>query len=127
MLTDELTEYAKFDIELHFERGLMRLGSECQSFKSVKQPGPEDWWCRLESDEFSRPAWEEPGILVAAGDLIQAIEEDRECRGTGHDGRAGIEAIMAIYESQRRGHEKVYFPFDEPRRMVDVMRDEGHF
>ena len=32
---------------------------------------------------------------------------------------------MAIYESQRRGHEKVPFPFDEDRRMLDVLRDQG--
>ena len=126
VLADELTEYAKFDIELHFERGLLRLGSQYESFGSIKRPsGTEDWWYTLKPDAFPELSWEDPGILVAAKDLVGAIEEDRECRGTGHDGRAGIEAIMAIYESQRRGNEKVYFPFEEPRRMVDVLREEG--
>ena len=45
--------------------------------------------------------WEDTTTLRAAQDLIDCIENDSQPRCTGHDGRAAIEVIMAIYESER--------------------------
>lgn len=125
VVSEELTEYARFEIELHFEKGMMRLGPDSLAFESRRAPTKETWWYRLHDREFPASVWEAPAILVGARDLIGAIEEDRECRCNGLDGRAAIEIIMAIYESQRRGHEKVHFPFDNPKRMLDVLREDG--
>jgi len=126
-VSEERTEYARFEIELHFERGMLRLGRSGEAFESRRAPTQETWWHRLYECEFPAPAWDEPAILVAAKDLVGAIEEGRECRSTGHDGRAAIEIIMAIYESERRGNAKVHFPFRNPRRMLDVMREDRHY
>jgi len=124
-ISGELTEYARFEIELHFERGVLRLGLDNVAFESRRAPTQETWWYRLYETEFPEQPWDEQPILVGARDLVGAIEEDRECRCNGHDGRAAIEMISAIYESERRGNEKVHFPFDQPRRMLDVMREDG--
>ncbi|HTK77193.1 MAG TPA: hypothetical protein VL371_18140, partial [Gemmataceae bacterium] len=41
------------------------------------------------------------GNLWIAQDLIRAIEEDRQPRGSIYDGRAALEMILAVYESHR--------------------------
>ena len=124
-ISGEMTDYARFEIELHFERGVLRLGRDNFAFESRRAPTKETWWEWLYPADLPEPAWSEPPILVGARDLAQAIEQNRECRSTGHDGRAAIEMIMAIYESERRGHEKIHFPFADGRRMLDVMRENG--
>jgi hypothetical protein len=41
------------------------------------------------------------GNVWIAQDLIDSIERDRQPKGSVYDGRAALEMIMAIYESQR--------------------------
>ena len=41
------------------------------------------------------------GNLWIARDLIEAIEKDRQPRGSMYDGRAALEMILAVYESHR--------------------------
>jgi hypothetical protein len=36
-----------------------------------------------------------------ARDLLEAIEKDRQPRGSMYDGRAALEMILAVYESHR--------------------------
>ena len=43
-------------------------------------------------------------------DLVDCIEQDRESISSGRQGRAALEMIMAVYESQRRGLARVDFP-----------------
>ena len=38
-----------------------------------------------------------------AGDLLTAIEEDRPSINSGHNARAALELIVAVYESHLRG------------------------
>ena len=125
VVSDELAEHSRFGIELHFEKGMIRLEADGQAFESRPAPTRETWWNRLYERDYPALPWQEPAILVAAKDLVEAVGQDRECRCTGEDGRAAIEIIMAIYESQRRGHEKVRFPFENEQRMLDVLRQEG--
>jgi predicted dehydrogenase len=124
-VVDELTEYSRFELELHFERGLVRVGAGFSAQKSVSAGLDETWWYDLAEDSVPEAAWEGAGILHAVRDLVDAIENGGDTRSTGEDGRAAIEIIMALYESERRGHQKVHLPLDEPRRMLDVMREEG--
>lgn len=124
-IVDELTEDSRFWLDLHFERGLIKVGRTFSAEKSVRADTSETWWYTLEPDELPLPAWEGTGILNAARDLVDAIETDGTVRSTGHDGRAAIEVIMALYQAQRTGHGKIDLPLDEPRRMVDVLRQEG--
>jgi predicted dehydrogenase len=41
------------------------------------------------------------GNVLIAQDLIQAIEQDRQPRGSAYDGRGALEMILATYESHR--------------------------
>ena len=124
-VVDELTEHSRFGLELHFERGLVTVGGGFEAHKSVRADTAETWWYTLAPDELPPPAWEGTGILNAARDLVSAIETGAEPRCTGRDGRAAIEVIMALYEAERRGHEKVHLPLGDTRRMLDVLREEG--
>ena len=125
-VVDELTEYSRFDLELHFQRGLVKVAGELSAQKAVPLAGTmETWWCELAPDELPEPTWPEPGILKAAQDLVQCIELAAAPRCTVEDGRAAIEVIMALYESERRGRERVAMPFGDSRRMLEVLREEG--
>jgi len=124
VLVDELAEYERWDIELQFTHGKVALPSE--ELWTIR---PEDfeagWWYELTPGEFPESPWDEPAIQLAARDLIGAIEEDRDCRCTGADGRAAIEIIMAIYESERRGNTKVHLPLGLGESALEILRREG--
>ena len=93
--------------------------------KSVRADTDETWWHTLTEDQFPPSVWDGTGILNAVRDLVAAIETGAETRSTGEDGRAAIEVIMALYESERRGHEKIPLPLEEPRRRLEVLRAGG--
>ena len=124
-VVDELTEYQHFALELHFERGLVRMGKDFTAQRSVSAGTQEGWWHVLTPDELPAPAWGGTGVQNAARDLIRAMETDSEPRCNGRDGRAAIEIIMALYQAERSGHQKVHLPLSERRRMVEVLREEG--
>ncbi len=42
------------------------------------------------------------GNVWIAKDLMDAIEHDRQPRGSGYDGRAALEMVLAVYESYRQ-------------------------
>ena len=53
------------------------------------------------------------------------MQSGAEPRSNGPDGRAALEVIMALYESQRQGNARVPLPFPDGRPMLEVMREEG--
>jgi predicted dehydrogenase len=127
VIVDELTDYERFDLELQFEQGLIRLGFgeglwTCQPLE-FEQP----WWNELAPDRLLEPSWSTPPLLCAARDLVESIEQERSPRCTSEDGRAAVEIIMALYESQLRGNAAVALPLDRPERMLDVLREQGVF
>lgn len=125
-IVDELTEFSHFKLELHFERGLVTLGGSPVAMKSVPATDTtEPWWQELSPDALPEPAWGGTPILNAARDLVQCLATGAEPRSSGEDGRAALELIMALYESERRGHAQIKLPLDEPRPMLEVLRDEG--
>lgn len=63
----------------------------------------------LEKPEPLQDAPASAGNVAAANDLIDAIEGQREPLCSAHDGRAAIEMILAVFESQRTG-QPVPFP-----------------
>ncbi len=46
-------------------------------------------------------------------DMVEAVRENRPPACTGADGRHAVEIILAIYESARRGGEKMHLPLPE--------------
>ena len=127
VVVDELVEYERWDVELQFTKGKVYIGPKLELWTSKQADMAEEWWCELVPGEFPKPAWTEPSIKVAAQDLVSAIEQDRECRCTGYDGRASIEIIMAIYESERRSNTKVRLPLGVSESVLEIMRREGKF
>jgi predicted dehydrogenase len=53
-----------------------------------------------------------PANQILAADLLAALEEDRQPLSSGHDARAALEMIMAVYESHIRG-QRVALPLAE--------------
>ena len=125
VVVDELTEYERWDVELQFTKGKVYIGPKLELWTSRQAEAAEEWWRQLVPGEFPKPAWTEPPIQVAAQDLVLAIEQDSECRCTGYDGRASIEIIMAIYESERRKNAKVHLPIGTSESVLEILRREG--
>ncbi|MEN9934125.1 MAG: hypothetical protein RLZZ387_704 [Chloroflexota bacterium] len=125
VITDELTEYARWDIELQCERGVVRLEWRPGLWRSQPMAFEAGRWWELAPDELPAPAWEEPSILRATADLLSCVERGGRPRCSGEDGRAAVEAIMAIYESQRRGGARVELPIGVSEPLLEVLRREG--
>jgi predicted dehydrogenase len=54
------------------------------------------------------------GTLVAAiEELITCVEEDREGRSSGQDGRAALELALAVYHSHAHGGKRVTLPMND--------------
>jgi predicted dehydrogenase len=73
-------------------------------------PGRADEWRVLQPDALPGPAPVPPGASgmhianqVIVADLLAAVETGRPPISSGHDARAALEMIMAVYESHARG------------------------
>lgn len=127
VIVDELTDYERFDLELQFEQGLIRLGFGEGLWTCRPLEFEQPWWNELVPDRLPEPSWSAPPLLCAARDLVESIEQERSPRCTSEDGRAAVEIIMALYESQLRGNAAVALPLDRPERMLDLLREQGVF
>ena len=61
-------------------------------------------------------------------ELIQVIKEDRPVRdcSSGEDGRAALEMIMAVYESQRLGTSNSNLPLSNRENPYEItLREDG--
>jgi predicted dehydrogenase len=61
-----------------------------------------------------------PGNVWIVKDLIEAIEKDRQPRGSMYDGRAALEMILAVYESHRQ-NAVVALPLKERRHPLTLI------
>jgi len=57
-------------------------------------------------------------------DMVECIEEDRQHRSSGYQGRATLEVLMAIYESSRR-RGRIQLPLEEKESPLTLMIREG--
>ena len=57
----------------------------------------------IESDELIKEWHLKPAYVRMVQEMVDCIEEDREHYSNGIEGRAALELIMAIYESQITG------------------------
>lgn len=127
LICDELTDYCRIELELQFERGVIRTdgGLGGGVWKSQPSSVEKGRWEELKPIEVPAPSSIETPMLAAVRDLIESVEQDRQPRASGYDGRAAVEIIMAIYESQRVGNLWVSLPLARAERMVDVLRQDG--
>jgi predicted dehydrogenase len=84
-----------------------------------------EWW-DLDPRPFPEVA-PRPPLLEAADDVISAIDTGRPCRSTGQDGRAALELIAAIYESERRGGARISLPLPGGPAPLHQMRAAGFY
>jgi predicted dehydrogenase len=132
-LVNELTDYLRFEIDLQGTQGTLRLGNDVVeisrakpiSIEAARDETPDFEWQKLET----RPLPElrsEPAFAIAARELIDALEGRGTLSSTGEDGRASLEIIMAIYESQRRGNVPVHLPLPgAPSPLAELAREQG--
>jgi predicted dehydrogenase len=130
---NELSAYMRFEVELHGTLGALRLGNDGHwigratpiQIENPPAEHPEFEWQRLEWS----PLEVEPGppaFLLAARELVDALEGRTTLRSTGADGRASMELIEAIYESQRRGSAPVTLPLPQgTTALADLAREQG--
>jgi predicted dehydrogenase len=132
-LVNELTEYVRFEIDLHGTRGTLRLGMDTfeisrarlVSFEAARAETPDFEWQVLETAPLQHQAGA-PAFAVAARELLDALEGRATISSTGADGRASMEIIMAIYESQRRGTIPIWLPLPAgPSPLLALAREQG--
>ena len=108
--------YGTFEILLEGDEG--RLVIQHGAGNSLERSGGWAWepylhrWRgRTEPVEWEPVATQRQNAWInAVSDLVDCIEQDRESISSGRQGRAALEMIMAVYESQRRGLARVDFP-----------------
>ena len=110
--------YGTFEILLEGDEG--RLVIQHGAANSLERSGGWAWepylhrWRgRTEPVEWEPVATQRDNACInVVTDLVDCIEQDRESISSGRQGRAALEMIMAVYESQRRGLARVDFPLD---------------
>ena len=103
---------ARFGLTVHGTRGVIQLTTG--SLPAAYFLADPSWfpgrsraaWQEITSGGVGKPETLKDGSLRAgngwiARDLIEAIERDRQPLGSVYDGRAALEMILAVYESQR--------------------------
>lgn len=125
IISDELTEYERWDVELQCEKGLVRMGFGTGLWRSEPIEFEKGSWWALEPSELPEATWTETTVVRAATDLINCMENGQKPRCDGYDGRASVEVIMAIYESERRGNQWVDLPIGVQESLVEILKREG--
>lgn len=131
-MVNELTRYARFELQLQGTEGVIVLGSEGNRWwrsedvtDHLNEPDPRIEWYQLEPG----PLPETPAassILEAVRDLVHCMETGDEPASTGEDGVTSLEMVMGVYESQRQGNRSVTFPLAERTSQLHCLRTEGH-
>jgi predicted dehydrogenase len=114
-------------------RGTLRLGldqfeiarARLVSFEAARAETPDFEWQVLESAPLPEISSQQP-FALAARELVDALEGRAALSSSGADGRASMEIIMAIYESQRRGNTPVHLPLPGgPSSLAALAREQG--
>jgi predicted dehydrogenase len=124
-------EADRFGLTIHGSRGVIQLttGSLPPAFL-LSDPGWFPGRSRVNWQEITSAGIgkEEPlkdgglsqGNVWIVRDLMEAIEKDRQPRGSIYDGRAALEMIMAVYDSQRLGR-AVDIPLQNRRHPLTML------
>jgi predicted dehydrogenase len=132
-LVNERTDYVRFDIELQGTGGMLRLGidqfeiahARPAAFEAPRADTQGFEWQVLEREPLTAPS-SPPPFVIAARELLDALAGQATITSSGEDGRASLEIIMAIYESQRRGNLPVALPLPGgPSSLVALAEEQG--
>ena len=63
-------------------------------------------------------------IPLSVEELIEALDHNRDTISTGEDGRAALEMVLALHESERKGNARVDFPMQSRDLQVLVRPDD---
>ena len=109
-----------FMAELEGVKGRLHLSDGVDRFHFYQWTAgdtPDDW----------RPVEtvaEDP-IAIVLQDFLSAVIDDREPESNGREGRAALEMIMAVFESQRQGVACINFPLAIGENPLALMNEEG--
>lgn len=130
-LVNELTRYARFEIEVQGTEGLMHLSDhENRLWTSVewvghrKEPDPLIEWWVLTPQPFPEFPKGNP-LLDAMTELVHCLETGATPSSTGEDGVASVEMCMAVYESELRGNTRVTLPLANRESQLYALRAAG--
>ena len=123
-----------FGFEAHGSEGIIALRNSPNGEMYIYRqgmwiPGEENGtWERVLLDEWEQYSAGErthQSNLIIVRELIQALEEDRPVQAcsSGEDGRAALEMIMAVHESQRLGT-RVSLPLANRENPYETWRRE---
>jgi predicted dehydrogenase len=132
-MSNELTRYARFELQIQGTDGVIVLGSEGNRWLrgmdvtgQSNEPDPRIEWFQLEETSFP-VATGEGGVLAAMRELVHCIETGAAPSSTGEDGVASLEMVMGVYASQRAGNAPVALPLTERASQLYQLREDGHF
>lgn len=132
-VVNELTEYARFDLELLGTHGKIALGTSgnglwtsVPSPRAARESDPNLDWHDLVPGPFPETAEASP-ILEAAREMVACLDGAQAPTSSGRDGRAALEMVMAIYESQRQGNARISLPLPAGPSTLRLMREQGMF
>jgi hypothetical protein len=95
------------------------------SFEAARAETPDFEWQMLQTEPLPTLGGP-PAFALAARELVDALAGRAQLASTGADGRASMEIIMAIYESQRRGNAPVHLPLQGgPAPLEALAREQG--
>ncbi len=127
--------YGYFASQLNDDKSGLRWGIDFYGSRGILQlrAGMDPAVFRLASNTWTadkapwQPVPPPPGSATGqqaanarlVADLIEAIEQDRQPRSSGYDGRWALEMILAVYRSQRTGG-RVKLPLEDRRHPLVV-------
>jgi predicted dehydrogenase len=103
-------------VDLYLHRGPWAPPGRFERIAAPVQP--------IAAGPYAEDGAQAPYHTAMVEELVRAIEEGREHRSSGADGRWALEMIMGVYESQRRGGARVTLPLPERRHPLQRWLEE---
>ena len=105
-----MRDYFNFEIDLHFERGRIRVGNGISDYFTTQNSGRYTGFYELIKTPFPSFIRNMNPFTGALLEVIDAIEKDTQPFSSGIDGLRAIEIIFAVYYSASLGGKKISLP-----------------